>query len=805
MRVSAATLALCLAWSLGGCGDPTGASADLTPEPNDMAKELPDGFVMTGCSTVQDCDDNNPCTTDRCPPDRVCTHTAVDCTMLDDECNTGMCVEGDCEKMPAHEGMRCMEGSAAAGMCTGGVCVADPTCRVNTLALACLTNTTRSGTTGTTNRLANYTCTGTYPGSEEARIFKSTIDRRVTIKLTASATDLDLLVLEGKTCLGTATCVATSLTAGSGNEEITFDAKANVDYLVVVESQSLSSQSYTLTVECAGCVPEADILACNQSLFVGDTTVTGRAALSSYACGGGHTGPEVVYTLKQNERTSYRFTATGTAPYDPDLVVLATDTAGKCNPQSCLGRAATPGQTEALSFVGEAGTDYSLLVDSKGAGGAFQLAVECLPSCRTDNKLACTTNWAVGTTNGGLSTDAIDSWGACATGLTGNETIYLLDTAVLGLYHVELTSSDPTKTLRLIALEGTTTACDPMSACVASASTSGATPAALDLTVTDTLKRYWIAVDSAETANFEFELKLTSASCGAPSCGTATTSRPKVQTLSCVTNEEQRTRADSAWTNAVDAWSCNSNTTGPEIVYRVTHNATTAPVGTYTATLDQMNGNLDLVVWESASTTCTLGGACLTQSITAGTAAETVSFDVVSGRSYFIAVDGKNRARSDFRLTLSSPACPTAESCSSTGAPAMTCTAAAEVGRNDGPNSTDSTASWGPAGTECATGLTGRERVHSFNPGTGTSFRPGPYTVQLFGLQADLDLIVLETPGTATTCLPTLVCKGAGRNTGTSGESVTFTAISGRRYLFIVDGYAGAPSPYVLAITSGCP
>src|SRR5262249_17530931 len=157
-------------------------------------------------------------------------------------------------------------------------------------------------------------------------------------------------------------------------------------------------------------------------------------------CGGGYSGPEVVYTLKQAERTSYRFTVTGSGSYDPDLIVLQQDANGHCDPERCLARAAQAGPSDSLSFVGEARTEATLAVDSKGAGGAYQLGVECLPSCRTDLQLSCASNWINAKTNGNGSTDRVDAWGGCATGLTGNETVYMLSASTAGSYHVSLRS-----------------------------------------------------------------------------------------------------------------------------------------------------------------------------------------------------------------------------------------------------------------------------------------------------------------------------------------------------------------------------
>ncbi len=87
-------------------------------------------------------------------------------------------------------------------------------------------------------------------------------------------------------------------------------------------------------------------------------------------------------------------------------------------------------------------------------------------------------------------------------------------------------------------------------------------------------------------------------------------------------------------------------------------------------------------------------------------------------------------------------------------------------------------------------------------PYTGPEFTYGfqvpsttEVTVSLHHLTADLDLMVLQE--TAASCDPES-CFAASSNSGTADESVTFTAVGGTTYHFVVDGYAGAEGDFLI-------
>jgi cysteine-rich repeat protein len=121
---------------------------------------------------------------------------------------------------------------------------------------------------------------------------------------------------------------------------------------------------------------------------------------------------------------------------------------------------------------------------------------------------------------------------------------------------------------------------------------------------------------------------------------------------------------------------------------------------------------------------------------------------------------------------------------------ALPCGAVA-MNSSGGPGSTNVTDDWLCA----AVPTTGPELVYTFVPDG-----PGIATVELTGLSADLDLLVIRevggacAPNDAAACVP-----GAyGGNAGTADERVQFDALAGETYFVIVDGVGGATSTFTL-------
>lgn len=748
------------------------------------ARDVPDGHIQMGCSNPGDCDDNDPCTTDVCGFDAVCRHTAVDCSMLDGLCAAGACdrATGECEMVPHPDGTECMTVASEPGHCTSGVCLAAPQCSVTGAAIGCtVALTTRTGQTSGSGTLSTYACATGETGPEVAYALTVATDRTVTLELDAEE-DLDLIVLEGKSCSGQAACMAKSLTPGSGKETITLSARAGERYTVVVEGRAGAAGRFTLTARCAGC-STIQALQCNQTL-AGDTSgAKATVGLAGYACADGLGGPEDSYTLVTPFDVEYKLTLSGLAN-DLDLVVLADSSEG-CNPALCRGASVATGTAgETVELSAPANRTHHVVVDSKAAGGAYQLGVSCAPSCRTSEFLTCTSPSDTRRNDDPTrSRNVIDAWGTCAKDLTGPEVVYGFSPPQTGMY--TFTLKGLTADLDLLVMESTSAmGCSPLGACVASSLTAGTANETVQI-MGEAGKRYWIVVDGRDGAVSPYELTLRGPAC-APSCYNAT------NRLACNWREDRRRTDDPTRAkNAVDAWACAPDTTGPEVVYQLK----TTTAGTYTITLDELTADLDLIVLENADMwTCDATVACLASSTNAGTASESVTFTAVAGKSYSVAVDGKNGAVSGYHIRVDSPTCP-APACQVTFEP-LSCDVSyrSASGVSDGYSATNMIDTW-----SCGSGLSGPERVHHFLPNG-----PGPYTVELIGLQANLDLLVLDA-GSSTSCEPTMACMGSSRQPGTTSEKLTFTADPANEYLFVVDGAGGAVSPYVLAVTAGCP
>jgi hypothetical protein len=766
-----------------GCG----AAPPDAPDPVDLGERvLGDAHVLTGCMSKDDCDDLDPCTIDNCQLDHTCGHKPIVCTMQDDACNAGVCDPKtvQCKKMPANEGKPCTVTTTTPGACQAGVCLATPQCTVSITHGCSSSNRTRTATTSGTSKIDGYACAAMETGPELAYRFRLTTERAITLTLTGLTNDLDLIVLSGTFCTANATCVAQSLNSGTANESVSFTALANTDYVIVVDGKNGASGTFTLTASCGDCAGST-ALACNMTVL-GNTSTSAQKSFNGYTCSAAQPGPEVTYQLNPPVDTSVALKLTGLTQ-DLDLVVMG-DSSGLCDPTWCRYQSLTAGAVdEAVSIPSSTtATKYWVAVDSPGAtGGPYQLEVACSASCKnTSNSMSCSTPSDTRRNDDAVkSRNLINTW-SCATGMTGPEVVYYIYATTAGTITVETTGT--TADLDLIVVEGTFSLCDPLGPCLG---TGGRTVGSGDESVTFPVtggKYYWVAVDGRNGAVSPYQLKMRASFCPGPTC------YQSANKLSCSFLED-KLRSDDATRskNAIDTWACAAGMTGPEVVYQFKPPVT----GMYTVTLDELTADLDLLVLSStSSSTCDSASACVAQSTLAGTASETVSFMGDAARYYFFAVDGKANASGPFHIKVASTSCP-APICQN-GFRSLACAVNSRSlsNINNATYATSNVVDWA-----CATGLNGPEFAHQFTP-TG----PGPYTFELIGLSANLDLIVMEA-GASSACNPAATCVAA-TALGTSSEKITnFTADPTKTYWLIVDGKDGAVSPYTLAVTGGCP
>lgn len=746
-------------------------------------RELPDGFIQSDCTSGADCDDADPCTVDTCGLDRRCMHAPKTCELepgFDPACNEGVCEPstGECKSGPAHESGPCMLNSNTPGQCLLGVCSTTPQCALQTSILGCKGTKSISSFLSGTSLLDNYACANGLTGPEKAWRFRSLRDRQVTVRLT-STEDVDLIVLEGSSCVGNVACIGSSITAGAGEESVSFLAKADTIYVAVIESRGASTANFQLALDCADCEP-VSTLACNQTV-AGDTT-KGEAHVGSWTCYAQAAGPEQTYRLAPTAATDYRITLTGLKE-DLDLVVLQ-ETSAACDPEGlCRGSSSQSGTAdEKVEFSASANVTYTVAVESKMAGGPYQLKVECPPSCvGRGYTLSCGSTEAYRNDDSARSTNVVDAW-SCAPDTTGPEVVYRFRPPNPGSYTFEI--SGLSADLDLIVIEGSSiSACDATAACVASSTKTGTANESVTFQG-DPAKYYFIAIDGKNGAVSPFQLKLRSSACPAPSCYNG------LNSLSCGSPTDMRSNDDpSRSRNLVDAWACAPDTTGPEVVYRFTP----PNDGTYTVELTDLTDDLDLIVVEGTSGTCSSQAACLASSVKTGVAAESVTFQGMQGKYYYIAVDGKDGAVSPYTIKLKSDNCPAA-SCYN-GANTLSCAWREDRRRSDdAARSKNQVDKWA-----CATGTTGPEVVYRFTP----SFS-GTYTVDLDGMTADLDLIVVSNTSSAT-CDSGAQCVASSVH-ASGNESVTFDAMTGRTYYIAVDGKDKAAGDYRVRLSSPvCP
>jgi hypothetical protein len=386
-------LMLIAALVMGACGEqPMGPGGGVV---------IDDTFTSTACATKADCDDLDPCTVDTCTPMLMCEWKPVSCSNVSDDCNVGACEEGTgkCVKMPANDAKPCKTAmDLKPGLCAQGMCIPIPQCKIDNPTYA---NTCRFGSeTGNTSStiyakkvLDTYSCAGgqmitNETGPEVAYLFTAPAnDTPITVKLSGTSVDLDLIILEGGDCIANAACAAAGTTVGTGEETVTFNAKASQNYLFVIEGKNNAQGAYKLDVLCPKTCPNdatTKTLACNQTIAGDLTAVT--LSIPSTLCSMDDKGPADVYVLDPPAGKNYTIALTGpsngTLTQDLDLQVLESysSTAGKidCDYQ-CESTGVAKMGTDSETFTGYLSSfaTYIVLVAAKSTGGPYGLAVTC--------------------------------------------------------------------------------------------------------------------------------------------------------------------------------------------------------------------------------------------------------------------------------------------------------------------------------------------------------------------------------------------------------------------------------------------
>lgn len=130
-----------------------------------------------------------------------------------------------------------------------------PTCEpVGVLTCGDVVNTSNDGP-GSTWQRSHYGCSEwVYSGPEIAWRVVTDRDEAVAIAMTGLSADLDLYVAFSDVCDGT-DCVASSVSSDAGDEQLSFQATAGHEYVVVTDGFEGAITHFTLTVDCAGGLP----------------------------------------------------------------------------------------------------------------------------------------------------------------------------------------------------------------------------------------------------------------------------------------------------------------------------------------------------------------------------------------------------------------------------------------------------------------------------------------------------------------------------------------------------------------------
>lgn len=535
--------------------------------------------------------------------------------------------------------------------------------------------------------------------------------------------------------------------------------------------------SATCTLEPITTCQPADVIACGQTRSANTSGPAATDRIDGYNCSPwNETGPEYAFVFTAPSSSTVTATLSGLGS-DLDIFVLQ-DQAGRCDSEACIAF----GDLSA-TFSATAGQTYYLVVDGYfGAQGPFTLKVTC----------------------GACGDGVVDPDEECDDGNTtsgdGCSETCTLESCGNGVVDVGEECDD-----------GNTTPCDGCSAsCQIEACGNGRVECGEEC-------------DDGNTASGD--------GCSATCTLEGGTCDPGWE-LTCGGSDRWSTNNFGA-TDEIDRYSCTWwLEDGPEYAYTFVAPQT----GPVTVTLSELDVGQDLDIFVLSDQ----GGLCHSSNCLAyGTLS--ASFGATAGQTYYVVVDGYYGASGNYTVDLKcgGGACGdgvlnVGEECDDGNtAPGDGCspTCRREVCGNGvldpGEECDDgNTVSGDGCSATCKLETSGCQadwylgcgKLDSWsNDGSGSTnnidtypgcvgwnesgpeytywfyaYETGQVTVSLTGMTGDLDIFVLEEDGSG--------CQ-SGSCIAYGGANVTFNAVEGEYYYFVVDGYNGATSSYTLDVS----
>ncbi len=524
----------------------------------------------------------------------------------------------------------------------------------------------------------------------------------------------------------------------------------------------------------------ADTIGCGESKSTSTTAPGSTSFLDSYSCSPwNESGREYAFIFTA-PTDSFVTAALSGLSADLDIFVIE-DTGDGCETDDC----AEYGDND-TTFVALAGTTYYVIVDGfNGAQGPFSLQLQC-GECG-DGNVDPGEECDDGNTDDGDGCNA-----ACILEGCGNGNV------------------DPGEACD----DGNTTDCDGCNAaCQEEECGNGVVECAEEC-------------DDGNTDDND--------GCDA-SCAIESVTCTSAYSLTC--GEEDRwSTSNFGATDVLDTYTCTSwDESGPEYIYEFI-----APYsGQVTVALSELDTgvDLDMLVLDES------GGVCASDNCI-GVGSLSVTFSAVQGETYYLVVDGYQGAEGNYTInvncaggTCGDGVISLGEACddgNSTACDGCSATCTVEI-CGDGVKECDeecddgNTASGDGCSASCQTetancvpdwylgcggsnswsnnGAGSTDAIDSYTCTTWDesgpeytywfyAFESGPVEVSISNFTGDLDILVLEDDGVHG-CSASGICVDAGPDT------VTFNAVVGTYYYFVVEGYEGNTSSYDIDVTCG--
>ncbi|MBM9521151.1 pre-peptidase C-terminal domain-containing protein, partial [Desulforhopalus vacuolatus] len=586
-----------------------------------------------------------------------------------------------------------------------------------------------------------------YAGENDFYTFVAQHSGTATIDLTGLSSDIDLRLLSSS-----GSRLDSSSSDGSSNESVSYNLTSGETYYVKVDPYGNNTSDYNLSINTVAAVND---IVNGTTISGGDAgnSRTGATAVSLDSNGDtsitGYAGENDFYTFVAQHPGTATINLTGLSS-DIDLRLL-NSSGSRLDSSSSSGSS-----NESVSYNLISGETYYVKVDPFGNNTSdYNLSIN---SGNIDIINGTTVSGGdAGDSRTGATAVSLDSNGdASITGYAGENDFYTFVAQHPGTATIDLTGLSSDVDLRLLSSSGSRL--DSSSSHSSYSGGSSSESISYNLTSGEI---YYVKVDPFGNNTSDYNLSINTVA--------AVNDIVNGTTISGGDAGNSRTGATAVSLDSNGDASITGYVGDNDFYTFVAQNP-----GTATIDLTGLSSAIDLRLLNSS-------GSRLDSSSSNGSSSESVSYNLISGETYYVKVDPFGNNTSDYNLSINSGNIDIINGTTVSGGDA-------------GDSRTGATAvSLDSNGDSSITGYAGENDFYTF-----VAQHPGTATIDLTGLSSDIDLRLLSSSGSRLDSSSS----HSSYSSGSSSESISYNLTSGEIYYVKVDPYKSNTSDYNLSINT---